>query len=464
MNMSLIWLGVIDPVVKGGQMTYNIGDVLDGRYKLVQQVGQGTYGTVWSAEQIKLKKKIAIKTLHERTGGISDLQKEAMIQATLDHRNIARIIDVNPDQRFIAMEYVEGESLERRLKKCIADGTWIEKDKAYELLVQCLEALTYAHQKSVVHGDIKPGNVMIRDDDVVKLTDFGVAKVISEEASTVYSIGAARKLGSVTYTAPEVLRGESRTPASDIFSLGIVGYLLFSGCHPFFNVHPSGLYSMREMLLSDEEAKRLREIDSSVPERYEKVIMKMIAKTPDSRYSEIKKAYEEFVAMHLVCTHCGENNRSSAHFCDSCGKSLEQARGDELKDKSAYELQHRAYQLNSLGHYGRAIEFCDEAIKMKPHFSAAYHTKGWAHSNLREYDEALECYKQALHLADDETQKANIYTNMAFVYMVKGERKKMIRHLEMAVKHDPNHPKANQLLQKYTWPENSYSFALKDKW
>ncbi len=282
-------------------MNHKEHDVLgSGRYKLIKILGEGTYGVVWLADDTQLQIKVAIKILHPHMGKIADLQKEAVTQASLNHPNIAVIYSVDIDDRFIAMEYIEGESLEAYLRKYIINNIWISKDEATHFLSQCFEAFMYAHEQSVVHGDIKPANIMIHHDKTIKITDFGVAKVISEEQLKGYTTNTARKLGSITYMAPEVLKSEPRTFRSDLFSLGIVGYLLFTGHHPFYNTHPSGLFGIRETLLSDKEPKKPMEINSDIPEIHENVIVKMLSKNPESRYASVKQAYEEFANIGLL--------------------------------------------------------------------------------------------------------------------------------------------------------------------
>lgn len=430
-------------------MNQKENDVLANRYRLVKILGEGSYGIVWLADDLQLQIKVAIKILHPGMGRIADLQKEAVTQARLNHPHIAIIYSVDVDDRFIAMEYIEGESLGDYLRNCVIGRSWISKDKATDFLSQCFQALMHAHENSVVHGDIKPANIMIHQNKTIKITDFGVAKVISEEQMRGYLPNIGRRIGSITYMAPEVLKGEPRTYRSDLFSLGVISYLLFTGHHPFYNPHPSGLFGVREMLLSDEEPKRPREVNPDISEEYENVITKMITKNPENRYSSMKHAYEELVDIGLLCRRCSYKNLANANFCSKCGQSLREVRENQYKDKSPRELWQRAFELNAVGQFEEAIKFCDEAIKLQSDFADPYQTKGFALSSLGKYSDARKSYEMALKYAQDQMQMANIHTNMSFTYMMEHNYEKLVEELEKALEYDPNHYKAKQLLEKF---------------
>lgn len=421
----------------------------NGRYELQRILGQGTYGVVWLANDTQLQIHAAIKRLHPNMGKISDLQREAVTQARLNHPNVATIYSADIDGRFIAMEYVEGESLEKCLKTHISNGTWINIEKSRQILSQCFDALRYAHGENVIHGDIKPGNIMIHSNETVKLTDFGVAKVISERELAAYSYGEQRRLGSITYMAPEVIMGEPRDFRSDIFSLGIMAYVLFTGNHPFRHPHPSGIFSIEDMILSDEEPRKPSDVQPSIQESFERVIMKMMAKSPEDRYANINQAYEELFGFGLTCPKCGSSNPASAHYCMKCGHSLQEAKDDQYKDRTPRELWSRAFQLNSELKYEEAIKLCNEAVKMQPDFAEAYQTKGFALSNLRAYNEALDCFTLALKYAKDRLKKADIHVNISYVYFKQGDYERNVAELRKALELNPYHPKARTLMEKY---------------
>jgi serine/threonine protein kinase len=434
-------------------MSHKEGDVLgSGRYALKQILGEGSYGVVWLARDGTLQIDVAVKTLHPHKGKVADLMHEATTQARLNHPNVARIYTVDMDDQFIAMEYLPGESLEKHLKNHIKSATWVDMETAASWLRQCFDALLCAHGQSVIHGDIKPGNIMLDNGGAIKLTDFGVAKVISEERDR-YTTNQARRLGSTTYMAPEVLRGERRDFASDIFSLGVLAYLLFTGRHPFYNTHPSGLFSVRESLLSNEEVTNPREFNAGILENHANILVKLLAKDRTRRYSTIKQAYEEFANIGLLCGRCNFKNPVKAKYCNQCGRSLDDVRQSQYKGKSSQELQSEALQLNGLGQYEEAIVFCDQALKVQPDNPFAHQTKGFALSSLDRYQEALASFEQALKHArtgtpSERTRAANIYVNMSYCYERMGDYPHAKEMLKKALECDPDHFKARELLER----------------
>jgi serine/threonine protein kinase len=350
------------------------------------------------------------------------------------------------------MEYIPGESLEKHLRNHIKNGTWVDMDMATSWLRQCFDALLCAHGQSVIHGDIKPGNIMLDRNGAIKLTDFGVAKVISEDKDR-YTTNQARRLGSTTYMAPEVLRGERRDFASDIFSLGVFAYLLFTGHHPFYNTHPSGLFGVRESLLSGEEVANPREFNDGISENHANILVKLLAKDRTRRYLTVKQAYEDFANIGLLCRRCNFKNPVKARYCNQCGRSLEEARQSQYKDKSSQELQSEAFQLNGLGQYEEAIVFCDQALKVQNDNPFAYQTKAFALSSLEKYEEALASYEQALEFTrtgtpPERVRVANIYTSMSYCHERLGDYPHAKEVLKKALEYDQNHFKARELLER----------------
>lgn len=213
------------------------GEVL-GNYALIKTIGQGGMGTVWLAERTdgRFERKVAVKLLNLALMGKSGeerFKREGAILGRLSHPHIAELIDagVSPaGQPYLALEYVDGEQIDRYCDCHALDGK-----TRIRLFLDVLEAVEHAHKNLIVHRDIKPPNVLVRKDGQVKLLDFGIAKLLAEElgpeAPTVLTVGGVRPM-TPQYAAPEQLRNETVTTATDIYSLGVLLYVLLTGQHP----------------------------------------------------------------------------------------------------------------------------------------------------------------------------------------------------------------------------------------
>lgn len=238
-----------------------------GRYEIVSWLGAGGMGEVYLAEDTRLKRKVAIKVLargltHDEHG-LRRFEQEARAASALNHPNILTIFEFGHEAgiHFIAAEYVEGETLRQKL----ANGG-LEPALAVDIAAQIARALVAAHSSGIVHGDIKPDNIIIRNDTLVKVLDFGIAQLSETESSQ--AIGSAvdaatlplsqagAVIGSAKYMSPEQARGQSLDARSDLFSLGVVLYEMIAGTAPFegrtvsdviaevSNVTPAGLDSL----------------------------------------------------------------------------------------------------------------------------------------------------------------------------------------------------------------------------
>ncbi|MEU2347702.1 protein kinase [Modestobacter sp. NPDC049651] len=216
-------------------MPISVGSVLAGRYEVVAPIATGGMGEVWQARDRTLGRIIALKVLRtEYAGDTSFLirfRNEARHTAGLSHPNIASVYDYGESQldgqrlAYLVMEYVEGKPL----VSLLAEFGRLTSEQTLDVLAQAGDGLSAAHEAGVVHRDIKPGNLLVRPDGVVKLTDFGIAR--ARDAVPLTRTGMV--VGTAQYLSPEQAQGFAVTPASDVYSLGVVGYECLAGVRPF---------------------------------------------------------------------------------------------------------------------------------------------------------------------------------------------------------------------------------------
>jgi serine/threonine protein kinase len=208
-------------------------DVIAGRYQIEGRLGVGGMSTVHLAFDQRLERYVAIKLLAEHLADdpafISRFRREALAAARLVHPNIVQVFDFGLDegqhQHFIVMEHVSGQSCAELLR----DQGHLDVEQGVEIIAQACRGLEYAHRHGVVHRDVKPGNLLVSDADVVKLADFGIARATDQ--SSITQVGSV--LGTAAYLSPEQARGEEAGPRADIYSLGVVAYQLLSGRLPY---------------------------------------------------------------------------------------------------------------------------------------------------------------------------------------------------------------------------------------
>lgn len=269
--------------------TFTTGQKL-GPYLLLDHLGSGGLGEVWKARDTRLNRVIALKFIRPSRPGsspVTELLREARAASGLNHPNIVIIYDVGEagETTYLAMEYVPGETLRAVLQR----GT-PELPEALEIAGQVAEGLAAAHQEGIIHRDLKPENVMVRTDGVVKLLDFGLAKVLpwAQAASVGATAGASatetgQVIGTITYMSPEQARGQGVTPASDVFSFGIVLYELLSGQHPFRA--PTNLDTLSAILTREPEP--VASHRAGIPPPVAELVGRALKKEPTERFQNM---------------------------------------------------------------------------------------------------------------------------------------------------------------------------------
>jgi serine/threonine-protein kinase len=207
------------------------GGVLGDRYHLEERIASGGMADVWAAEDDVLQRRVALKVMrpdaeHEELFALR-FRDEALHAASLNHTNIATLFDYGEDGgvAFLVMELVDGKPLSTLIKE---QGR-IDHDQVRSIIGQCALGLGVAHEAKVVHRDVKPANILVREDGLVKLTDFGIARAVDASGHT----RAGDLLGTPNYISPEQALGRPATGASDLYSLGVVGHEMLSGSKPF---------------------------------------------------------------------------------------------------------------------------------------------------------------------------------------------------------------------------------------
>jgi len=266
-----------------------IGNTIS-HFKILEKLGEGGMGVVYKAEDTRLKRLVAIKFL---SSSISDATgrkrfvQEAQAASSLEHPNICSIyeIDESPDGRmFIVMPCYEGETLQDKIER----GP-MTLEEAADIARQVASGLSKAHEKEIVHRDIKPGNIFITSDGLAKVVDFGLAKLGGRAKLTKTGMTA----GTVAYMSPEQLKGEDVDQRSDIWSLGVVLYEMITGRTPFRGEYEQ---AMSYSILNEEPAP-VADLRSGVPMQLERIVHSALAKNPEERYESTRAMLEDLKSL-----------------------------------------------------------------------------------------------------------------------------------------------------------------------
>src|SRR5256886_1333182 len=252
-----------------------------GKFELHEIIGEGAMGAVWRAYDSVIRRFVALKLL-SRAGRSADAQdrfmREARAAGALQHPNIVTVYDLgeSDEQLFIAMELVDG----RDLSSLIAVSEPLALERKLDIVIEVLQGLSYAHERGVIHRDVKPSNVRIASDGSVKIMDFGIARLQSADVS-----GSGAIVGTPTYMAPEQITNGAITPATDVFAVGCLLYELLGYHKPFEAETVHGV--LYQVLTTD--PKPLRTMAPSIPAALERVVGKALNKVPEERYETARQ-------------------------------------------------------------------------------------------------------------------------------------------------------------------------------
>jgi len=263
-----------------------VGTSLLNRYEILEKIGEGGMGVVYKAKCTLLNRFVAVKILKTELSDSEDLiarfKREANYIGSLSHPNIVSIYDVGVDNNinFIVMEYISGKTLKQIIKVNIRFSPL----ETLDIALQIAKALEYAHKNNIIHRDIKPDNILITEDNIVKLTDFGVAKVLDSVTMTTPN----KIIGSVHYFSPEQAQGKPVDCRTDLYALGVVMYEMVTGQIPFNGETSISIAMMhiQEPVISP------KEIITDIPENINTVILKSLEKEPINRFQTANELAE----------------------------------------------------------------------------------------------------------------------------------------------------------------------------
>ncbi len=259
-----------------------IGTTLN-QYHIIDRIGEGGMGVVYLAEDTRLDRKVALKFVSnislDSTEEITRFHREARAAARLNHPNICTIHELGEteDKTFIAMEYVDGITLKERMRQ----GN-IQQTNIQNWLDQIAEGLQTAHEAGVIHRDIKPANIMLSNKGLIKIMDFGIAKLAESETDLTK---ANSTIGTIAYMSPEQTRGEKIDHRTDIWSVGIILYELTTGVRPFTGAFREAvMYAM----MHEDPAPPLS-INHEMPADLDQIINKCLQRERDDRYGSLEE-------------------------------------------------------------------------------------------------------------------------------------------------------------------------------
>ena len=312
-----------------------------GKYKILSTIGSGGFGTVFLAEDTWIDKRVALKVPHKQNLDFGELLREPRLLASVSHPNIVAITTAEKQENvfFIVMEYVEGETLEN----IIAVKGAIDLNRALDFTCQICNAVDHAHTQGVIHRDLRPANVLITENDMVKVADFGTSRFleIAAHGTTV--------IGSPPYMAPEQFHGKA-VFASDIYSLGVTMYQMLTGVLPYDTPAPGDLGK----LMSGELVSHPRLKNPSIPKPINDIVMRAMAPEVTARYQRATDLLADVLAArdaaaprrtpapakvgdsqgrgrddtHAIQTRLRAREAPAARFCWQCRKPLH-ARTDQ---------------------------------------------------------------------------------------------------------------------------------------
>lgn len=258
-----------------------IDNKLADRYQLLEKIGEGGMALVFKARDMRTGHDVAVKFLkpeyHDNPDFVAFFQREATAASKMSHHNIVNLLDVGDDEKglYIVIEYVNGKTL----KDIIKERGVMAEEVAAQIVIRILSALQHAHSAHIIHRDIKPQNILVDQNGYIKVSDFGIARMM-DAPGEMWEERRDTVMGSVHYFSPEQARGDAATAASDLYSVGVVFYEMLTGRVPFEGGKAEDIATRH----IKEAPRPVRELNPDVSPAIEKVVMKALEKLPQNRY------------------------------------------------------------------------------------------------------------------------------------------------------------------------------------
>lgn len=437
------------------------GTELKGRYVVHDVLGTGANASVWKASDKQLNRHVALKRLLKRSlttspEEVSALLDEARRHAQLVHTNIVQVYDIIEEdgEHLIVMEYIDGASLWQTLRDAARKGESYSLDRAVQLLTDILSGVAYAHSKNVCHRDLSPMNILLTSSDVPKIADFGIARVLLPTQIEQRSTQAGT--GNPQFMAPEQARGEPADFFSDLFTVGIIGYLLFTGRHPF--AHPAGLFEIAELLgdpnFSPDIPRppgHLTAAQQRLYREYAAVTMRLLNREKAGRFPSAVAAIDaiEAVTPSLDCPACDEQVPEQSRFCLYCGAKIELAPvlspvaspPRDAPQATADELVDEGFALSRNQRWDAAIARYEAALEKDPKFVKAYRNLGFALNHVRQYERALKVLSKGLELGTAPDHLAGMLYERSYAYVNLTKYDDAYADIQKALKNKPDSPR-----------------------
>ena len=379
-------------------MLLNPGSVLGDRYEIIEKIGSGGMAVVYRGKDKKLDRYVTIKVLREEFIGdeefIERFRSEACSAARLSHPNIVRVYDVGEEGKinYIVMEYIHGDTLKTAIRKKAP----FDSRSTINVAIQIASALSQAHKAHIVHRDIKPQNILVGTDGVVKVTDFGIARAARATTMTT----TANAAGSVHYFSPEQARGGYVDEKSDIYSLGITMFEMITGVLPFQGNNSVSI-ALKHI---NEELPDIRQYNPNCTPSLEGIIKKATMKKADERYASIDLMLADLmrarteVAMNAEQERRAEAKERSHAVAGAAGAAAGAAAGIRMSRRAEAAKELREAKERAEAERARIRKMEDEAVTAE---SPLVHRRAESGSHFRENIPAMENVEDATRKADE---------------------------------------------------------------